>query len=79
MSEKWIKIKGARQHNLQNIDLEIPRDKMVVITGISRVKSMNFIMDEIGEHENVYFIAISGGKFFYIIGVGDITATFTGN
>src|SRR5215467_10957495 len=30
-----IIIKGARQNNLQNIDLEIPRDKLVVITGLS--------------------------------------------
>ena len=30
-----IKIKGAKEHNLKNIDLEIPRDKLVVITGLS--------------------------------------------
>ena len=30
-----IKIKGARVHNLKNIDVEIPRDKLVVITGLS--------------------------------------------
>ncbi len=30
-----ILIKGARQHNLKNIDLEIPRDRLVVITGVS--------------------------------------------
>jgi len=30
-----IRIKGARQHNLKNIDLEIPRNKLVVITGVS--------------------------------------------
>ena len=29
-----IKIKGAKEHNLKNIDLEIPRDKLVVITGL---------------------------------------------
>ncbi|MCR4428724.1 MAG: excinuclease ABC subunit UvrA [Caldiserica bacterium] len=32
---KHIFIKGAREHNLKNIDLEIPRDRLVVITGIS--------------------------------------------
>ncbi|MGD1005385.1 MAG: excinuclease ABC subunit UvrA [Methanoregulaceae archaeon] len=32
---KNIKIKGARQHNLKNINVEIPRDKLVVITGVS--------------------------------------------
>jgi excinuclease ABC subunit A len=34
MTEKIV-IKGAREHNLKNLDLEIPRDRMVVITGIS--------------------------------------------
>ena len=29
-----IIIKGCRQHNLKNIDLEIPRDNLVVITGL---------------------------------------------
>ena len=30
-----IVIKGARVHNLKNVDLEIPRDKLVVFTGLS--------------------------------------------
>jgi len=30
-----IRIKGAKEHNLKNVDVEIPRDKFVVITGIS--------------------------------------------
>src|SRR3989344_1909051 len=34
MQEKLI-IKGAREHNLKNIDIEIPRDKLTVITGLS--------------------------------------------
>ena len=32
---QYIRVKGARTHNLQNLDLSIPRDKMVVITGPS--------------------------------------------
>ena len=35
MPAKTIKISGARQHNLKNLHVEIPRDKLVVITGLS--------------------------------------------
>ena len=35
MSADTIKITGARQHNLKNISVEIPRDKLVVVTGMS--------------------------------------------
>lgn len=35
MGQNSIVIKGAREHNLKNIDVEIPRDKLVVITGLS--------------------------------------------
>src|SRR6187401_346423 len=35
MSAQVIKITGARQHNLRNLTLEIPREKLVVITGLS--------------------------------------------
>ena len=34
-AEKFIEIKGARVHNLKNIDLKIPRNKFIVITGLS--------------------------------------------
>ena len=34
MNDKIV-IKGAKVHNLKNISLEIPRDKLVVITGLS--------------------------------------------
>ena len=34
MNDKII-IHGAREHNLKNIDLEVPRDKLVVFTGLS--------------------------------------------
>ena len=33
--KKEIEIKGARVHNLKNIDLTIPRNKLIVITGLS--------------------------------------------
>ena len=33
---KYIKIRGAKEHNLKNIDLDIPRDEFVVLTGKER-------------------------------------------
>src|SRR5438045_7184290 len=35
MAQEFIKIGGARQHNLKNLTLSIPRNKLVVITGVS--------------------------------------------
>ena len=35
MSQSHIRIRGARTHNLKNVNLDIPRDKFVVITGLS--------------------------------------------
>lgn len=35
MSQSHIRIRGARTHNLKNVSLDIPRDKFVVITGLS--------------------------------------------
>jgi excinuclease ABC subunit A len=35
MSEKWITVTGAREHNLKNVDVRIPRNKLTVITGLS--------------------------------------------
>jgi excinuclease ABC subunit A len=42
-----ILIKGAREHNLKNIDVEIPRDQMVVITGISGSGKSSLAFDTI--------------------------------
>ncbi len=42
-----IHIKGAREHNLKNIDIELPRDKLVVITGISGSGKSSLAFDTI--------------------------------
>ncbi|MEG1345359.1 MAG: hypothetical protein RSC78_01345, partial [Acidaminococcaceae bacterium] len=46
MKEKLI-IKGARQHNLKNIDVEIPRNALVVITGLSGSGKSSLAFDTI--------------------------------
>ncbi len=47
MKQDTIIIKGARQHNLKNIDLEIPRNKLVVITGLSGSGKSSLAFDTI--------------------------------
>ncbi len=47
MSIKNIIVKGAREHNLKNIDLEIPRDKLVVLTGLSGSGKSSLAFDTI--------------------------------
>ena len=42
-----IVIKGAREHNLKNIDLEIPRDKLIVFTGLSGSGKSSLAFDTI--------------------------------
>jgi len=46
-NEDKLIIKGARQHNLKNINLEIPRDKLVVITGLSGSGKSSLAFDTI--------------------------------
>lgn len=47
MSKNTIRIKGAKVNNLKNIDLEIPRDKMVVFTGLSGSGKSSLAFDTI--------------------------------
>ena len=44
---KNIVVKGAREHNLKNIDMEIPRDKLVVFTGLSGSGKSSLAFDTI--------------------------------
>ncbi|HDQ25154.1 MAG TPA: excinuclease ABC subunit UvrA [bacterium] len=45
--EKYIKIRGAREHNLKNINLDIPRDRLIVITGVSGSGKSSLAFDTI--------------------------------
>ena len=47
MAGDRIVIEGAREHNLKNIDLEIPRDRLVVITGLSGSGKSSLAFDTI--------------------------------
>ncbi|MBN2571362.1 MAG: excinuclease ABC subunit UvrA [Ignavibacteriales bacterium] len=47
MENKKIIIKGAREHNLKNIDLEIPRNKLIVFTGVSGSGKSSLVFDTI--------------------------------
>ena len=47
MSIDKIIIKGARENNLKNVDLEIPRDKLVVFTGLSGSGKSSLAFDTI--------------------------------
>jgi len=47
MSSNFIRIRGAREHNLKSIDLDIPRERLVVITGVSGSGKSSLAFDTI--------------------------------
>jgi len=47
MSHDWIAVRGARVHNLKNIDVDLPRQKLVVITGLSGSGKSSLAFDTI--------------------------------
>jgi len=60
MSQNSIFIKGAREHNLKNIDVTIPRDKLVVITGVSGSGKSSLAFDTIyAEGQRRYMESLS--------------------
>ncbi|HEV7928226.1 MAG TPA: excinuclease ABC subunit UvrA [Verrucomicrobiae bacterium] len=60
MAKEFIKIGGARQHNLKNLSLSIPRDKLVVITGLSGSGKSSLAFDTIyAEGQRKYVESLS--------------------
>src|SRR6056297_815095 len=57
---KSIEVRGAREHNLKNIDLDIPRDQLVVITGLSGSGKSSLAFDTIyAEGQRKYVESLS--------------------
>ena len=60
MSKQVIKIRGASEHNLKNIDLDIPRDELVVLTGLSGSGKSSLAFDTIyAEGQRRYMESLS--------------------
>ncbi|GIW68889.1 MAG: UvrABC system protein A [Candidatus Parcubacteria bacterium] len=58
--QEWIEIKGARTHNLKNISVRLPRDKLVVITGLSGSGKSSLAFDTIfAEGQRRYIESLS--------------------
>ena len=47
MASEFLRIRGARVHNLKNVDVEIPRNKLVVLTGLSGSGKSSLAFDTI--------------------------------
>ena len=74
MSGKII-IKGAREHNLKNLDLEIPRDQFVVITGLSGSGKSSLAFDTIyaeGQRRYVESLSAYARQFLEQMGKPDV-------
>ncbi len=47
MEEKFIKVVGAKEHNLKNVSIEIPKNELVVVTGLSGSGKSSLVFDTI--------------------------------
>ena len=70
-----IRVKGAREHNLKNVDIEIPRDKLVVITGLSGSGKSSLAFDTIyaeGQRRYVESLSSYARQFLGIMDKPDV-------
>ncbi len=74
-SENMIRIRGARVHNLKNIDVDIPRDKFVVITGLSGSGKSSLAFDTIyaeGQRRYVESLSAYARQFLGLMDKPDV-------
>ncbi|WP_339112347.1 excinuclease ABC subunit UvrA [Thioclava sp. GXIMD2076] len=72
---KTIEIRGAREHNLKNVDLDIPRDQFVVITGLSGSGKSSLAFDTIyaeGQRRYVESLSAYARQFLDMMGKPDV-------
>ncbi|HUP89815.1 MAG TPA: excinuclease ABC subunit UvrA [Longimicrobiales bacterium] len=75
MREEKLVVRGAREHNLKNIDVEIPRDKLVVITGLSGSGKSSLAFDTIyaeGQRRYVESLSAYARQFLGIMEKPDV-------
>ena len=72
---KYINVKGARQHNLKNIDIAIPRDKLTVITGLSGSGKSSLAFDTLyaeGQRRYVESLSAYARQFLSVMDKPDV-------
>ncbi len=77
MAEKLIRVRGARVHNLKNISLDLPRDKLVVITGVSGSGKSSLAFDTLyaeGQRRYVESLSAYARQFLGIMERPDVDA-----